>query len=1007
MASDALPPQEIATRMRQALTGGGDPTLSSCLPLVTQFSKSQPSPESVAELEEYLQEISTSSIDVNNTPQFAGFVSTLHALLPVLPPSSVITTWFDLVLRSSFRTPKLSRQSVREAKELVLHGLSDDAHPKTVSFRRMLVDLYLLDVINESSKEDVIEHMAMDQAEQERQRCWKANLEETLLADAIQRPKELFTQLDVAFQNPRSRLQLMVLLSQLARIPELSVSDFTESQLFSSLLTSLQLDFSTTLVSVGISVLIMMLPQMAWRSPKVLNDSLPRLLSILCRVICWKERAMSLPPPMSATSETSTLFVGSDTTEVPGGESGTPKLAADVTWTRLESSFDLAAAPAPDARLYFQFLYGLWPTTVLSFLRRPIRMLHTFGLKSPYVDDWDEIIDEDEVRSRIKPVLRTHVIHPSIILLDSAAEMSDYTRWTTDGMDVAGLVSQCISLDVKNAAAALPGRAGKKHGGGRATGAKGASTTTVDLALPPPVLSTGSGVATPKEALKSVQAAPPLRKEESTASVMGLLPGDEHEIVEPPTITDPTNRNPSPPIQELVATHVALKSAVVEPITSPTLLDHLGGGITSSSSESHTPDVTHLSPRLHYVDFESGGTSDPNTPLIQPGSPPPAAVAPSLPQTPPMGPSPRLRFKSFGGIAEFGGLAGAGGSTVDVTSVSSNPMPIPSSGMGALAVEPHHAISSLQREVLLLRNELNFELWLKKQHLSHMGKLHRDRIVARSEEAERQNLYNRVRATSKMLQQARDELKSIKLESASAKAKQKEYVDYLQDKLAKHREEKKSWASEATELRGEVIEAKRMVEKQRAIMDETENARFNLQNQIDEVMPKVQQIREYEKKIEDMTKRQMMWDDSAEMHELREQKERMQAIMSDNAKLELTVQSLEASNQALEELNNEQRRLLRSSEGRAISPTGSHRHSRSFANQSPISIMSHERFLQLETEHLEVKSQKRELEEKVEELEAMVEVLRAEMHRAGRRGSIHTPRSFIPDYGSAGGSFGS
>ncbi|KAG8968241.1 hypothetical protein FRC05_001622 [Tulasnella sp. 425] len=1005
-SSDALPPQEIATRMRQALTGGGDPTLSTFLPLVAQFSKSQPSPESVAELEEYLQEISTSSIDVNNTLQFAGFVSTLHALLPVLPPLSVITTWFDLVLRSSFRTPKLPRQSVREAKELVLHGLSDDAHPKTASFRRMLIDLYLLDVVNESSKEDMIEHMAMDQAEQERQRCWKENLEETLLADAIQRPKELFSQLDVAFQNPRSRLQLMALLSQLARIPELSVTDLAESQLYSSLLTSLQLDLSTTLVSVGISVLIMLLPQMAWKSPKVLNDSLPRLLSILCRVICWKERAMPLAQPMSATIETSTFFVGSgsDTaTEVPGGESASPKLAADVTWTRLESSFDLqAAAPAPDARLYFQFLYGLWPTTVLSFLRRPIKMLQTFGLKSPYTDDWDEIIDEDEVRSRIKPVLRTHVIHPSIILLDSAAEMSDYTRWNTDGMDVAGLVSQCISLDVKNAAAALPGRGGRKHGGGGTSGTKGASTTTVDLALPPPVLSPGSGVATPKEALKSVQAVQPLRKEESSASMIGPLPGDEHEIIEPPTV-DPTNRNPSPPIQELVATHVALKSSAVEPITSPPIQEQVSAS-SASISESQTPDVTHLSPRLHYVDFESGGTSDPNTPLMQPGSPP--GVAASVPVTPPIGPSPRLRFKSFGGIAEFGGVLGVGGSTVDVTSTS-NAIPI-SAGVGVLSVEPHHAISSLQREVLLLRNELNFELWLKKQHLSHMGKLHRDRIVARSEEAERQNLYNRVRATSKMLQQARDELKSLKLESASAKAKQKEYVDYLQDKLTKHREEKKSWASEATELRGEVIEAKRMVEKQRAIMDETENARFNLQNQLDEVMPKVMQIRDYEKKIEDMTKRQLMWDDSPEMHEYREQKDRMQAILSDNAKLELTIQSLEGSNQALEELNNEQRRLLRSSEGRAISPTGStHRHSRSFANQSPVSIMSHERFLQLETEHLEVKSQKRELEEKVEELEAMVEVLRAEMHRAGRRGSIHTPRSFIPDYGSSSGSFGS
>ncbi|KAG8993136.1 hypothetical protein FRB90_000779 [Tulasnella sp. 427] len=568
-------------------------------------------------------------------------------------------------------------------------------------------------------------------------------------------------------------------------------------------------------------------------------------------------------------------------------------------------------------------------------------------------------------------------------------------------MDVAGLVSQCISLDVKNAAAALPGRGGgagsKKH---KTTAT---STTTVDLALPPP---TGSGVPTPKEALKAAQ---PLRKEESTATMLlGPLPGDEHEherVVEPPPPADGGERNPSPPIQELVATHVALKSAVVEPITSPPY-----GSYSGPASESHTPDLTHLSPRLRYVDFESGGTSDPNTPLMQPSSP--SAVPSSLPQTPPIGPSPRLRFKSFGGIAEFGGVIG-GGSSLDVSSA-----PIPIAGAGAAgSVEPHHAISSLQREVLLLRNELNFELWLKKQHLSHMGKLHRDRVTARSEEAERQNLYNRVRATTKMLQQARDELKSMKVESASAKAKQKEYVDYLQDKLTKHREEKKSWASEATELRGEVIEAKSMVEKQRAIMDETDNEwvpgvpsflRFNLQNQLDEVMPKVLQIREYEKKIEDMTKRQMMWDDSPEMHEFREQKERTQALMSEYAKLELTVQSLEAANQSLEELNNEQRRLLRSSEGRAISPTGSHRHSRSFANASPVSLMSHERFLQLETEHLEVKSQKRELEEKVEELEAMVEVLRAEMHRAGRRGSIHTPRSFIPDYGSVGpgGSFG-
>jgi len=50
------------------------------------------------------------------------------------------------------------------------------------------------------------------------------------------------------------------------------------------------------------------------------------------------------------------------------------------------------------------------------------------------------------------------------------------------------------------------------------------------------------------------------------------------------------------------------------------------------------------------------------------------------------------------------------------------------------------AIADLQREVLMLRNELNFELWLKQQHLGHMRRLQLDRITARGEEAERQNL---------------------------------------------------------------------------------------------------------------------------------------------------------------------------------------------------------------------------------------------------------------------------
>jgi hypothetical protein len=49
-------------------------------------------------------------------------------------------------------------------------------------------------------------------------------------------------------------------------------------------------------------------------------------------------------------------------------------------------------------------------------------------------------------------------------------------------------------------------------------------------------------------------------------------------------------------------------------------------------------------------------------------------------------------------------------------------------------------VAALKREVLLLRNEMNFEMFLKQQHLQHIGRLHREHVMDTSVEAERQQL---------------------------------------------------------------------------------------------------------------------------------------------------------------------------------------------------------------------------------------------------------------------------
>ena len=50
------------------------------------------------------------------------------------------------------------------------------------------------------------------------------------------------------------------------------------------------------------------------------------------------------------------------------------------------------------------------------------------------------------------------------------------------------------------------------------------------------------------------------------------------------------------------------------------------------------------------------------------------------------------------------------------------------------------AIAELQRERLLLRSELNFELWMARENVKHIGRLYKDMVVNRNAEMERQAL---------------------------------------------------------------------------------------------------------------------------------------------------------------------------------------------------------------------------------------------------------------------------
>jgi hypothetical protein len=201
---------ELTRQLRLLLANSAEaPSLSNFLQSLDEFvsecSANDDVSAAAAELDTELQNLYYDvKIDHSELPQVKIFLSALSHIRPILSPSTIVETWFDLVLRPALREPKLAVEAVNHAKEVIVSALNP-AHSiknavatdtekgkrkeKVKNFRRRLMDLYLLDAYNESSGDDVLEWAELDDAQKERKACWKANLEGVLVRIGLQRPQ--------------------------------------------------------------------------------------------------------------------------------------------------------------------------------------------------------------------------------------------------------------------------------------------------------------------------------------------------------------------------------------------------------------------------------------------------------------------------------------------------------------------------------------------------------------------------------------------------------------------------------------------------------------------------------------------------------------------------------------------------------------------------------------------------------------------------------------------------
>ncbi|KAF2103324.1 hypothetical protein NA57DRAFT_52850 [Rhizodiscina lignyota] len=315
---------------------------------------------------------------------------------------------------------------------------------------------------------------------------------------------------------------------------------------------------------------------------------------------------------------------------------------------------------------------------------------------------------------------------------------------------------------------------------------------------------------------------------------------------------------------------------------------------------------------------------------------------------------------------------------------------------------PSLKVASLQRENMLLRNDLNFERYLKQQHLSHIGQLQRKHIREATVEAETQNLLNTNRTLKAKLTKASEQYAQLKRETTTSRSQSKKFESDLTLKVRSYREEEKQWQSEGENLRQECATLKKDCENLRRLLVESEQREFNMQNQMQMRNADLEELNTLKAEVENL---------QTKLHDFEIRELHFEKSEEDRDSLQSEVQSLKMMLNSKEAERERTRRSyeikIKDLEAKLDSPRPGSQVAQ--GAQLPASVQqmldsalaaSQSRFNQLKKAHTKLLHKYTELEMHCQELEASSDVLGTPyISPHGSKGS----HDFDPPSGSSNG----
>lgn len=285
----------------------------------------------------------------------------------------------------------------------------------------------------------------------------------------------------------------------------------------------------------------------------------------------------------------------------------------------------------------------------------------------------------------------------------------------------------------------------------------------------------------------------------------------------------------------------------------------------------------------------------------------------------------------------------------------------------------HHSMAALQREIMLLRNDLNFERYLKQQHLTHIGQLQRKHIKEATDAAETQNLINANRTLKARLAKANELYAQLKKETLTSRSQSKKWESELSSKVRSYRDDQKSWQSSEDELRFELKKSQQDCEHLKMMVEKAEAEQLRAEQRSRALEIELEDYGSARRELEALQEKVMRFQD---------QSKDVEALVQERSELR---NELEVANMRLNSREQERDRSIRAYERRIMelesrlqaadrSPAATGQLPASFQQMLDSALaQSNAKLQQLKKTHYRLLEQHTELQMKYHDLEADIE----------------------------------